>query len=356
MDINEIDNLEDFVEDGEELSSQMPMIEDIDEYEEDQNQQEEEEESSFEGSALEEFLRGKGVDPRSVKFETENGEETSDFNDLTDEDQLSILNSLAEDESDLDESEIGLLNFMRTNNWSVQDYNQYIAQQAIQQYTKQQQPQEQTYKIDDLSDEELFLVDLKSRIPDLTEDEALEELDRSQQNEDLFKKKVQSLRQDYKQKEDLYIKQQEEEVKKQQQQQQEQYSRSIYDAINRASVMDLGDLDLELQDQDKRDIYNFLTGYDQRGNRLINNTLADPDQLVRMAWMNIKGPEVFKELSSYYKQKISEVAKSNYNKGYEDAKSGRSYNQAKVKSVVRKRKPQRNSGEISINDIDDFLD
>jgi hypothetical protein len=36
----------------------------------------------------------------------------------------------------------------------------------------------------------LFLVDLKSRIPDITEDEALEELDRSQQNEDLFNKKV----------------------------------------------------------------------------------------------------------------------------------------------------------------------
>jgi hypothetical protein len=49
----------------------------------------------------------------------------------------------------------------------------------------------------------------------LTEDEALEELDRSQQNEDLFNKKVQSLRTDYKQKEDLYIQQQQEEEKKQ---------------------------------------------------------------------------------------------------------------------------------------------
>jgi hypothetical protein len=39
----------------------------------------------------------------------------------------------------------------------------------------------------------------------------MEELDRSQQNEDLFNKKVQSLRKDYKEKEDLYKKQQEEE-------------------------------------------------------------------------------------------------------------------------------------------------
>jgi hypothetical protein len=60
-------------------------VQDLDngtEEEADQN----EEESSFEGSAVEEFLRGKGVDPRSVKFETEDGEETSDFNDLNDED------------------------------------------------------------------------------------------------------------------------------------------------------------------------------------------------------------------------------------------------------------------------------
>jgi len=38
MDINEIDNLEDFAEDNEELSSEMPMIENLDEYNEDEEQ------------------------------------------------------------------------------------------------------------------------------------------------------------------------------------------------------------------------------------------------------------------------------------------------------------------------------
>lgn len=349
MDINEIDNIEDFMDEDPNDSPEIPTINEIEEPEEGQYQDDEDD-----YSAIERFLQEHGVNPRSIKFETEEGEETSDFNELSSDDQYQILNSLSEDESDLDDSEIGLLNFIRTNNWSIQDYNNYIAQQAVQKYTQSQQPEEQTYQIDDLSDEELFLVDLKSKIPDLTEDEAMDELDRSQQNPDLFNKKVQSLRKDYKEKEDLYKQQQIQEQQDQQKAAYEQYSKTIADAINRASVMDLGDLDLELQNQDKQEIYNYLVGYDQQGNRLINNTLADPDQLVRMAWLNIKGPEVFKELTSYYKKKISDTAKTNYQKGYDDAKSGRSYNQAK--SVVKKRRQPKQSGELSINDIDDFLD
>ena len=349
MDINEIDDIEDYMDEPQEDSPEIPTIDEIDEPEEGQYT---DDEDSY--SAIERFLQERGVDPRSIKFETEEGEETSDFNDLSSDDQYQILNSLSEDESDLDDSEIDLLNFMRTNNWSVQDYNNYIAQQAIENYTKSQGEPEQNYQIDDLSDEELFLVDLKSRIPDLTEDEAMDELDRSQQNPDLFNKKVQSLRKDYKEKEDLYKKQQEEEEQNKQKEAYQQYSQTIADAINRATVMDLGDLDLELQNEDKQEIYNYLVGYDQSGNRLINNTLSDPDQLVRMAWMNIKGPEVFKELTSYYKKKITETAKTNYQRGYDDAKGGRSYNQAK--SVVKKRRQPKQSGELSINDIDDFID
>jgi len=49
---------------------------------------------------------------------------------------------------------------MRNNNWSVEDYNNYIAQQAIQNYTNNQQNNEPVYNIDDYSDEELFIMDL----------------------------------------------------------------------------------------------------------------------------------------------------------------------------------------------------
>ncbi len=349
MDINEIDDIEDFMDDEQDESSQIPTIDEIDEVDEESFGDEEDD-----YSATERFLQEHGVDPRSIRFETEDGQETSDFNDLSSDDQYQILSSLSENEDDLDDQEISLLNFMRSNNWSVRDYNNYIAQQAIQQYAGAQSQPEQTYQIDDLSDEELFLVDLKSKIPDLTEEEAIDELDRSQQNPDLFNKKVQSLRQDYKEKEDLYKQQQQQQLADQQKAAYAQYSQTIADAINRATVMDLGDLDLELQNDDKQQIYNYLVGYDQQGNRLINNTLADPDQLVRMAWMNIKGPEVFKELTAYYKNKITEVAKNNYNRGYNDAKGGKSYNQAK--SVVKKRRQTKQSGELSINDIDDFID
>ena len=59
--------------------------------------------------------------------------------------------------------------------------------------------------------------------------------------------------------------------------------------------------------------------------------------------------EAFSKISDYYKSKISEAAKYNYNKGYEDAKSGKAANLAK--SIVRK--PAKSTNKpLTINDID----
>ena len=68
-----------------------------------------------------------------------------------------------------------------------------------------------------------------------------------------------------------------------------------------------------------------------------------------MVWYALKGEEAFSKISDYYKSKISEAAKYNYNKGYEDAKSGKAANLAK--SIVRK--PAKSTNKpLTINDID----
>jgi len=45
-------------------------------------------------------------------------------------------------------------------------------------------------------------MDLQSKIPNITEDEAVEELTNAKNNEELFQKKVEALRNEYKAKED----------------------------------------------------------------------------------------------------------------------------------------------------------
>jgi len=85
---------------------------------------------------LYDYLRSKGINPRSIKFETEDGIQEKDFNELDRSEQLQILASNEiDDDYGLTDSEIELINTMRKNNWSTSDYNSFIANSAIQNYT-----------------------------------------------------------------------------------------------------------------------------------------------------------------------------------------------------------------------------
>jgi len=85
---------------------------------------------------------------------------------------------------------------------SVKDYLNAYGRHVIEQYKANQPEPEVDYEIDDFSDEELFIADLKDKVPDLTEEEALQELELQRQNPELFKKKVDGLRANYKERED----------------------------------------------------------------------------------------------------------------------------------------------------------
>lgn len=351
MNLNEIDDLDDDLmqEEPSQQPEDNPSYEEHpydDDYPEDNTVEEEPQE---EEDVISAFLRSKGINPNSIKFTGEDGQqEEHKFADLSAEEQLQILqyNEL-DDNYGLTNEETQLINNLRSNNLSVQDYNDYIAKQAIENYTKNNtQPQ---YQVDSISDDELFIIDLKARIPELSDEEVLAELDSAKANEDLFTKKVQSIRDDYKQKEDL-IEQQEQQLRQQEAAQQaQQFEQLIINTIQENDSIDLGDSQLALSVDDKNEIASFILDEDATGVRYISRALDDPRTLVKMVWYALKGDEAFSKISDYYKSKISEAAKYNYNKGYEDAKSGKAANLAK--SIVRK--PAKSTNKpLTINDID----
>jgi len=66
-----------------------------------------------EDDVMYDYLMSKGVDPESVKIETENGLETFNFNDLSKEEQMSILQDTSNDfrdADDLTDEEVNLIN------------------------------------------------------------------------------------------------------------------------------------------------------------------------------------------------------------------------------------------------------
>lgn len=290
------------------------------------------EESYEDGDLLSDYLRSKGINPDGVKFETEDGYQEIPFNELSREEQLQILND-SDPSYDLTDDEINLLNQMRSQNWSSNDYNNYIAKQAIQNYMQNQQPQEPIYSIDDYSDEELFVMDLQSKIPDITEDEAVEELQNAKNNEDLFQKKVDALRSEYKAREDEEREYYNAQAQQAQEQQFNEFRDTILNTIEQNKDIDLGGLPMEMSDEDMNTVASFILDSDAAGVRHIAKALNDPNAIFQMAWWLTRGQDAFREINDYYKQQITEVARRNYNKGLEDGQSG---NINSAKAVVRK--------------------
>jgi hypothetical protein len=91
---------------------------------------------------------------------------------------------------------VSLAQELKDNNMSVDDFVNYIKQQSINEYTSAQQP---VYSVDNLTDDDLFILDLKKRIPDITQEQLDTALTSAKENEDLYKLQVNGIRKEYQQ-------------------------------------------------------------------------------------------------------------------------------------------------------------
>lgn len=282
------------------------------------------------------LLKDKGINPDAIKFESETGEiEEKSFNELSREEQLQILNyDESNDDYGLGDDEVALINELRTNGLSAEEYKKYIAQQAIQEYLANTDQDAPVYEVDSIPDDELYLIDLKAKIPELTDEDAAAELELAKQHEALYQKKVQGIRNEYKKKEELVAQQEEEEQRLAAEKAAQEFEDTIVAAIQENDTIDLGESSLTLSEDDMNEIASFILDSDVAGVRHIAKALNDPKTLVGMVWYALKGQEAFSQITDYYKQKITEASKFNYNKGFEDAKSGNKPNAAKT--VVKK--------------------
>lgn len=302
------------------------------------------------------ILKSRNIDPEAVNIEDESGNiNTVKFSDLSREEQLDILNaqdiqdSNEDNEYDLDDDEIDLINAIRNANLSPKEYLNNYREQIL----REAYQQDASNTVDSLTDDELFLADLRSKIPDITDDEATQALEIEKTNEDLFNKKMNAMRENYKQLEAQQLEQSQNEAKQQEAEKYAEFENQIVNAIQDASNgIDLGNsMSLAWTTDDMNEIASFILDEDATGQRYLAKALSNPQTLVEMAWFALKGKEALGQISDYYKAQITEASKTNYNKGYEDAQKGNKKNE--VKTVVRKpSKSSSNKRELSIEDLD----
>lgn len=248
------------------------------------------------------LLAQRGItDASKIQIEDEEGNiQELDFNSLPIEEQLEILQ---QETPELDDSEIETINYLRENGVGIQELIEYHRNQAIQEYLQAQQID---YTVDNLSDEELYKLDIASRYEDLSEEELEIELQKELNNPDLFKKKVDKLRDVYKQEEIA----EQSELAKQAELEEEQNYQTLVDSMVEIAQGTNELFDLELEDEDKEEVLQFLLSKDMNGQSEFVKLLNDPNALFQLAWFATKGQEAFSTIHDYYKKEIDTARKA----------------------------------------------
>ena len=304
-----------------------------------------------EDAFMSDFLKTRGIDDiNKIKFEDDNDQIVErSWNDLTKEEKFNILNTPLEEQhtdstqTDLSDEEIELLSRIRQSNLTPSQF--------IEQIQGQQVVQEPTYKIDDLSDDELYILDLESRVGELSDETLAQALSMAKQNEELYQKQIEGIRKEYKEREDFQIQQEE---ASREQEQQEAYNRFQDNIINSIDQFDsVGNLNLNFDESDKEELAQFMLSKDEQGNNYLWQALQDPDTLVRAAWFILNGDEALNNISDYFINQIKLVSQNQYKKGLEDGKKGISSRPSVVINNSQKQDQHRSYSRIEDLDDDD---
>lgn len=339
--INDLDVYDDDVIENNDIDSDGQQEEDYEQVTEEVTQQEEEKD------IVKELLKLQGIqDPSSISFENEDGSiEKLNWDDLTLEEQLNILNTKDSKPVENTNSEFGddflsLAQELKDNNMSVDDFVNYIKDQGAKEYQDSLQP---NYEVDNISDDELFIIDLKNRIPDITIEQLEVALEQAKTNEELYQKQVKGIRDEYKQFEDEQNAQNEAISAEEQQQRYNEFANTIAQSID--SLESINGIDVELEDEDKMELAHFILGQDAAGVSNLGKALNDPETLVKVAWFALKGADAIDSITEYFKNEITKVRESSYQKGLEDADKKKSPRVAITKDKEQKK-------YVSIDDLD----
>lgn len=251
-------------------------------------------------SALQLFLESKGFVDSKVKIVNDNdAEEEVDFNSLPQEDQLDILNSLTQVQKQETISGINLSpdeqEFFKQLNSHGMTLEQFLEnyKDGILSET------EPSYDIDSYNNEELFLLDLKNKY-DLSDEELSEELEKELKNEDLFKKKVDKIREEYKTLETQHNQQREAELQANQQKEYDQFVQQVVTvATNTPDIHGF-----ELDDDEKNKTLSYLLDVNDQGVSQFYNDLNNDEKLYELAWYSLYGKSAFKLMQDSYEAEI----------------------------------------------------
>lgn len=254
------------------------------------------------------FLQSRGIkDPSKIVLTNEDGSnEEIDFATLTPEEQLDIMYQVTD--PGLTEDEYSTINYLRRANMNLGQLMEAYAKHKLDEYLAENPDgaHQKTYTIDDYSDEELYMIDLKRRYPDFSDEEILSKLDEAKRNETLFNKETEILRNTYKAQED----QAEAERVQREQQQVEDLRTNLMNAASNFNEIQLDYTDdtsesLVIEDADKQQMISYILDQDADGKSQLVKDLENPDALIELAWLKTQAADVLSNVTKYWKEMLA---------------------------------------------------
>ena len=125
---------------------------------------------------------------------------------------------------------------------------------------------------------------MKSKYPSFSDEELLSKLNTAKYDEDLFKKEVDVLRENYKAQEDQMLK----DAELAEQQQYEDLQNNLLNAVSAFNEVSLDTKDSEsdslvIEDSDKRQILGYLLDQDKDGKSQFVKDIENPNTLIELA-------------------------------------------------------------------------
>lgn len=276
------------------------VVFDDDEFAEDEVQTEVQNDNQ-EDDLTSDVLKARGIsDPSKIKFEEDGQVVEKDWNSLDREEQLNILIGTQEENNPFSNEEMQLIQSIRDSGMSINDY-----------FNSLQAPPEKTYDVDQLSDDDVYALDLLQKVGEenITDEEITQALEQAKSNEALFKKTVDSLRNNFKQIQDDAEQRAIEEQENRQKEEYNQFANTIYNEI--ANLNSFVGNSLELDRQDQEELANFTLSLDQNGVSPFGMALRDPNTFTKAAFFILNEDKIIQELDRQMKEQ--------YKRGYEAA-------------------------------------
>ena len=282
----DLDDLDDF---------QDPIIDEPEPQDPEPQEPQDPQEPTDEFDLTRELLTRQGIsDMNKIKFEDESGAMVEkSWDSLSNNEKLMILSHQEDPDTSLDNAEIELINQIRESGMTPDQYIQSL---------QVSEPPTPTYEVDNMSDDELFCLDLLDKVgaDNITDEELQQALENAKANENLYSKQVASLRVYYKGLEEK--RQQELELEKQAEAEQQfnVFANNIVESIRNFNSFE--DTPVELSTDEMEDLANYILTRDASGYSEFGRLLNDPVQFTKAAFWMLKGPEILNEMQKQIKE------------------------------------------------------